>query len=78
MAAYEAECAIGDVVWVDADESATLVVLAVCFYARDYKVKLGWMANGDSKEAWFDSFRVTLARSAEEEKYPTLVDMAHG
>lgn len=69
---FASQFSIGDIVHCDGDETFGMRVTGIAFYFGRVMAQLSWFANGCAQEVWFDEFRLSIARTAEEENYPRL------
>lgn len=66
------EIAAGDTVYIDGCEIFSARVLAMAFYAAHVEAKVSWLANGVLQEEWFEAWRLTIVKTAQEENYERL------
>lgn len=72
MPAPKIEISAGDTVYIDGCEAFSARVLAIAFYADHVEAKISWLANAIMQERWIEPWRLTVAKTVEEENYPRL------
>lgn len=72
MATFESPLSVGDIVFIDGDESGKATVTALLFKPHLSDVEVSYVFNGDPKQFWCAPWRLTLAKTESEVNYPRL------
>lgn len=72
MPSFESPFSIGDRVYIDGDTSGTATVTTLAFKPHLSDVEVSYVSNGAHQQFWVAPWRLTVAKTAEEENYPRL------